>query len=97
MAARQRFQDRRAAGGAQEGTVFPFYGSDIKLQTRFILENLKGTFEAAGSSLDNVFKAQVFLTDLNLLPCLRLCVEALLVTAPTDNLVGTRACWSRTR
>ena len=44
---------------------FPFYNSDIKLQTRYILENLKKTFEAAGSSLDNVFKAQVFLTDLN--------------------------------
>ena len=27
--------------------------------------NLKKTFEAAGSSLDNVVKAQVFLTDLN--------------------------------
>jgi enamine deaminase RidA (YjgF/YER057c/UK114 family) len=38
-----------------------FYGSDIKLQTRFVLENLKKTFEASGSSLDNVFKAQVFL------------------------------------
>src|SRR5262245_62697497 len=44
---------------------FPFYNSDIKLQTRYILGNLKKTFEAAGSSLDNVFKAQVFLTDLN--------------------------------
>jgi enamine deaminase RidA (YjgF/YER057c/UK114 family) len=44
---------------------FPYYKSDIKLQTRYILENLKKTFEAAGSSLDSVFKAQVFLTDLN--------------------------------
>ena len=43
---------------------FPYYKSDIKLQTRYILENLKKTFEAAGSSLDQVFKAQVFLTDL---------------------------------
>ena len=50
---------------ARKHPNFPFYGSDIKLQTRFILENLEGTFEAAGSSLDNVFKAQVFLTDLN--------------------------------
>jgi enamine deaminase RidA (YjgF/YER057c/UK114 family) len=30
-----------------------------------VLENLKKTFEAAGSSLDHVVKAQVFLTDLN--------------------------------
>lgn len=50
---------------ARRGANFPFYGSDIKLQTRFILENCKRTFEAAGSSLDEVVKAQVFLTDLN--------------------------------
>jgi reactive intermediate/imine deaminase len=43
---------------------FPYYASDIKLQTRYVLDNLKRTFEAAGSSLDNVVKAQVFLTDL---------------------------------
>jgi reactive intermediate/imine deaminase len=50
---------------ARKQPGFPFYGSDIKLQTRYILNNLRRTFEAAGSSLDNVVKAQVFLTDLN--------------------------------
>jgi enamine deaminase RidA (YjgF/YER057c/UK114 family) len=50
---------------ARKHEGFPFYGSDIELQTMFILENLKKTFEAAGSSLDQVVKAQVFLTDLN--------------------------------
>ena len=50
---------------ARRGENFPFYGSDIQLQTEFILKNLKMTFEAAGSSLDHVVKAQVFLTDLN--------------------------------
>jgi enamine deaminase RidA (YjgF/YER057c/UK114 family) len=50
---------------ARKHPNFPFYGSDIKLQTRYVLDNLKRTFEAAGRSLDNVFKAQVFLTDLN--------------------------------
>ena len=45
--------------------AFPFYGSDIKLQTDYVLGNLRRTFEAAGSSLDHVVKAQVFLTDLN--------------------------------
>ncbi len=50
---------------ARKHANFPFYGSDIKLQTRYILNNLKQTFEAAGSSLDNVMKAQVFMTDLN--------------------------------
>jgi enamine deaminase RidA (YjgF/YER057c/UK114 family) len=43
---------------------FPYYGSDIKLQTRYILNNLNKTFAAAGSSFENVVKAQVFLTDL---------------------------------
>jgi reactive intermediate/imine deaminase len=49
---------------ARKHPNFPFYGSDIKLQARYILNNLKKTFEAAGSSLDNVVKAQVFMTDL---------------------------------
>jgi reactive intermediate/imine deaminase len=50
---------------AKRGENFPFYGSDIELQTEYILQNLKQTFEAAGSSLDHVVKAQVFLTNLN--------------------------------
>jgi reactive intermediate/imine deaminase len=50
---------------ARKRQGFPFYGSDIELQTQYILENLKKTFEAAGSSLDHVVKAQVFLTDLD--------------------------------
>jgi reactive intermediate/imine deaminase len=49
---------------AQIGTNFPYYGSDIKLQTRYILQNLQKTFAAAGSSLEHVVKAQIFLTDL---------------------------------
>jgi reactive intermediate/imine deaminase len=49
---------------ARKHPNFPYYGSDIKLQTAYILNNLKQTFEAAGSSLDNVVKAQVFMTDL---------------------------------
>lgn len=52
-------------GSAKRAQNFPFYGSDIQLQTEFILENLKKTFEAAGSSLDHVVKAQVFMTDLH--------------------------------
>jgi reactive intermediate/imine deaminase len=50
---------------AKRGENFPFYGSDIQLQTEFVLENFKKTFESAGSSLDHVVKAQVFLTNLN--------------------------------
>src|SRR5512144_413937 len=45
---------------ARRNPAFPYYGSDIKLQTRYVLGNLKQTFEAAGSSLDHVVKAQVF-------------------------------------
>src|SRR5215475_7810347 len=50
---------------ARKHPNFPFYGSDIKLQAHFILKNLRNTFAAAGSSLDSVVKAQVFLTDLS--------------------------------
>jgi reactive intermediate/imine deaminase len=49
---------------ARRDPAFPYYGSDIKLQTRFVMENLKRTFLAAGSSLEKIIKAQVFLTDL---------------------------------
>ena len=50
---------------ARKKESFPFYGSDIELQTQYILDNITKTFEAAGSSLDHVVKAQVFLTRLD--------------------------------
>ena len=43
---------------------FPYYGSDIELQTAYILGNREKVLTAAGASLDRVVKAQVFLTDL---------------------------------
>jgi len=49
---------------ARVDQAFPYYGSDIKKQTRYILDNLARTFRAAGTSLDHVVKGQVFLTDL---------------------------------
>jgi reactive intermediate/imine deaminase len=49
---------------ARRHEAFPYYGSDIKLQTEYVMQNLKRTFEAAGSSLEKIVKAQVFLTDL---------------------------------
>lgn len=49
---------------ASTNPAFPFYGSAIKAQTSYVLSNLTKTFEAAGSSLDNVFKAQVFMLDM---------------------------------
>ena len=54
------------AEAARVPAAFPYYGSDIERQTRFILDNLRRTFEAAGSSLDNVVKAQVFIRSLAL-------------------------------
>jgi enamine deaminase RidA (YjgF/YER057c/UK114 family) len=52
------------AAEARVDPAFPYYGSAIKKQTRYILENLAKTFKAAGTSLDHVVKAQVFHTDL---------------------------------
>lgn len=45
--------------------AFPFYGSDIELQTEYVVGNLSAVLEAAGSSLDRVVKTQTFLTDLD--------------------------------
>ncbi len=50
---------------ARNDPAFPFYGSDIQKQTRYVLENLQKTFRAAGAELEDVVKSQVFLTDLN--------------------------------
>jgi reactive intermediate/imine deaminase len=42
---------------------YPFYGSDIKDQTRYVLENIKANLEDAGSDLEHVVKTQVFILD----------------------------------
>src|SRR2546425_408855 len=52
------------AAEARVDPAFPYYGSAIKKQTRYVLENLAQTFQAAGTSLSHVVKAQVFQTDL---------------------------------
>lgn len=49
---------------ARRHAAFPHFGSDIKLQTRFVLANLRKTLEATGSSMAHVAKATVFLNDL---------------------------------
>jgi enamine deaminase RidA (YjgF/YER057c/UK114 family) len=53
------------ADAAKVPDAFPYYGSPIKRQTRVILDSLKQLCEAAGTSLDRVVKAQVFLADLS--------------------------------
>ena len=49
---------------AKVDAAFPYYGSDIQRQTRYVLQNIASVFEAAGCTLNDVVKAQVFLTDL---------------------------------
>ena len=43
-------------------------GTDIRLQTEFLITRLRSGLEAGGSSLGNAIKAQVYLTDINDLP-----------------------------
>ena len=38
---------------------------DIKLETKYALENLKTVIEAAGSTFENIMKVNIFITDLN--------------------------------
>jgi 2-iminobutanoate/2-iminopropanoate deaminase len=45
-------------------TTGELVGTDIEVQTRQVLENLKGVLEAAGSSFDNVVKTTVFLASM---------------------------------
>jgi enamine deaminase RidA (YjgF/YER057c/UK114 family) len=45
--------------------AFPYYGSPIKKQTRYILAQVKEKLRNAGLSIDHVVKANVFLTDLH--------------------------------
>ena len=41
---------------------------DIEVETKQVLANLKAVLEAAGSGMDRVVKATVYLTDLTLFP-----------------------------
>jgi 2-iminobutanoate/2-iminopropanoate deaminase len=42
-----------------------FVGTDVKQQTKRVLENLKGILEASGATLNHVLKTTVFLKDMN--------------------------------
>src|SRR5215470_14390591 len=82
------------AGVPREARVdpaFPYYGSDIKRQTRYVLENLARTFEAAGTSLEHVVKAQVFLTDLKHFDGFDEVWKEFFPTPPPRTTVGTTA------
>ena len=49
---------------ARQDPAFPYYGSNIQRQARYVLQNLRTVFEAAGCRLQDVVKSQVFMTDL---------------------------------
>lgn len=51
-------------GGLVPGTKTPVEGG-VREQTKQVMENIKAILEAAGSSLDNVVKSTVFLTNLD--------------------------------
>jgi enamine deaminase RidA (YjgF/YER057c/UK114 family) len=57
-------------GVAPEAKVDPNFweGNRIDRETRLTLKNMELTLQAAGSSMKNVVKAQVYLTDINDLP-----------------------------
>ena len=74
---------------ARRDPAFPYYGSDIKKQTRYILENYARTFKAAGTSLDNVVKAQVFMVNLGDFDGLDEVWREFLPTPPPRTTVGT--------
>src|SRR5436190_2574781 len=61
----------------------------MKLRPRLILDNLARTFEVAGTSFDNVVKAQVFLTDLMNFNGLDEVWKEFFPTPPPRTTVGT--------
>ena len=74
---------------ARVDPAFPFYGSNIQRQTRYVLENLAKTLEAAGTSLDQVVKAQVFHTDLANFAGFDEVWKEFFVTPPPRTTIGT--------
>src|SRR5581483_9655613 len=48
---------------ARQDPAFPYYGSEIQKQARYVLENLRAVYREAGLELADTVKAQVFLTD----------------------------------
>lgn len=68
----------------------PPYARPIKTQARWVLRNLARTFEAAGSSLDHVVKAQVFMQDLDDFPAFDEVWKEFFPTPPPRTTVGVR-------
>ena len=65
-------------------------GTPIKLETRFIVEQkLKPSLAAAGASLDNVVKAQVYLRDRADVPAFNEVWRSLFAVAPATTVIPT--------
>jgi enamine deaminase RidA (YjgF/YER057c/UK114 family) len=65
-------------------------GTPIKLETRFILEQkLKPSLAAAGASLDNVVKAQVYLRDCADVPAFNEAWRSQFAVAPATTIIPT--------
>lgn len=83
------------AGIAPEARVnpaYPHYASAIRLQTRYILNELARTFEAAGGSFEHVVRAQVWLADPADFPGFdEVWAETFGAAAPARTVVGTSA------
>jgi enamine deaminase RidA (YjgF/YER057c/UK114 family) len=82
------------SGIAPEARVDPNFweGSRIERETRYILKNMALTLEAAGSSMPNVVKAQVYLTNINDLPRLdRIWREAFPKDPPARTIYPVRS------
>lgn len=63
----------------QSGEVI---GTDVKTQTEHALKNLKAVLEAAGTSMDNVLKATVFMKDLSEFPTMNEVYATFFTQAP---------------
>ncbi len=76
---------------ARGNPAYPHYASEIRLQTRYILRQLAGTLEAAGSTLDHVVRAQVWLTDAADFAGFDEVWAEFFATPPARTVVGTSA------
>ena len=77
------------SGVSPEAQVSPTFweGSPIRRQTEYTLRNLAHTLEAAGSALDHVVKAQVYLADMADLPRMEDAWRAAFPTEPPARTV----------
>lgn len=48
---------------ARQHPAFPYHGSNIQKQARYVLNNLRSVFLSAGCDFKDVVKSQVFLAD----------------------------------